>query len=72
MEDNNESIAQFLYTHNDKLSKAQLGELLAGKSDGDTHLLAAFTACIDFKGDSFVAALRKFLSKFMLPGMPWL
>lgn len=34
----------------------------------DTDLLLSFTACIEFKGDSFVAGLRKFLSKFMLPG----
>lgn len=68
VEDNTESIARFLFELSDDLSKVQLGEILSGQRDTDTELLRKFTKCINFRGDTFVAALRKYLSKFMLPG----
>eukprot|EP01124_Arcella_intermedia_P026365 TRINITY_DN4939_c0_g1_i1.p1 TRINITY_DN4939_c0_g1~~TRINITY_DN4939_c0_g1_i1.p1 ORF type:complete len:605 (-),score=168.64 TRINITY_DN4939_c0_g1_i1:66-1880(-) len=62
------SIASFLYDHNERLSKEQMGEILAGKNEGDIELITEFTALMDFKGDSFDDSLRKYLKKFMLPG----
>jgi len=66
--DDANAIAQFLVKHNDKLSKVQLGELLAGLNDSDVELMTAFTRLMNFKGESFDDSLRKYLTKFMLPG----
>jgi len=67
-ENNTKSLAQFLLKHNEKLSKEQLGELLSGKNADDVVLITAFAELLDFTGDGIDQALRKFLTKFMLPG----
>lgn len=68
VKDDTKSVAKFLFQNNDSLSKEQLGEILAGVNEDDIELLSEFTSLVDFKGDSFDQALRKYLTKFMLPG----
>eukprot|EP01128_Nolandella_sp_AFSM9_P008432 TRINITY_DN511_c1_g1_i3.p1 TRINITY_DN511_c1_g1~~TRINITY_DN511_c1_g1_i3.p1 ORF type:complete len:646 (+),score=161.96 TRINITY_DN511_c1_g1_i3:93-2030(+) len=68
VEDTTQSVAKWLFEHNDDLSKVQLGEVLSGQRDNDTDLIKEFTKNLAFKGVSFVQALRIYLSKFMLPG----
>uniref|UniRef100_A0A6B2L769 SEC7 domain-containing protein n=1 Tax=Arcella intermedia TaxID=1963864 RepID=A0A6B2L769_9EUKA len=61
------SIANFLFKYNDKLSKSELGEILAGKDD-NVELLIEFTELLNFTGVSFAEGLRSYLTKFLLPG----
>uniref|UniRef100_A0A6B2LCL7 SEC7 domain-containing protein n=1 Tax=Arcella intermedia TaxID=1963864 RepID=A0A6B2LCL7_9EUKA len=68
MENEPQSIASFLITHNEHLSKLQIGELIAGKDNDDTQVLIHFTNLIDFKKEKFDVSLRKYLTKFWLPG----
>uniref|UniRef100_A0A6B2L8S8 SEC7 domain-containing protein n=1 Tax=Arcella intermedia TaxID=1963864 RepID=A0A6B2L8S8_9EUKA len=56
-----------MFEYNDLLSKAQLGEILAG-SGSDVMLLVEFTEKSNFAGLTFDGGLRKYLTKFMLPG----
>uniref|UniRef100_A0A6B2L069 SEC7 domain-containing protein n=1 Tax=Arcella intermedia TaxID=1963864 RepID=A0A6B2L069_9EUKA len=60
------TIAHFLMLYNEKLSKEQLGETLGGKTYKE--LLIQYTDLFDFTGMKFDAALRKYLSTFMLLG----
>jgi len=53
---------------NERLSKEQLGELLGGKDNHCSNIRKSFTNLFDFKGEILDVALRKFLSKFMIPG----
>ena len=65
------SIAEFLLTAS-HVDKAKLGIYLSKGPDEDYPFNAAvreaFVSCYDFKDLTFAAALRKFLSKFRLPG----
>jgi len=62
------SIASFLMEYNNQLSKEQLGQLLGGKAVHCTGIRTAFTKLFDFRGDKLDTALRKYLTKFMIPG----
>ena len=71
-----QEIAHFVHTHESKLDKAEVGELLSGLSDSllsqpeYDSLRDHFLALLDFCGLSFESALRVFLtsSGFRLPG----
>jgi Sec7-like guanine-nucleotide exchange factor len=47
---------------------AQLGELLGGANETDIELLTSFTRLLNFKGETFEQSIRKYLTKFQLPG----
>jgi len=68
LENTPKAIALFLYEYNERLSKTELGEILAGQNTGDVELLKEFTSLMNFESITFDNALRMFLSKFMLPG----
>lgn len=67
IEDNPDSIAQFLFEH-DALSKKKIGELLSESDASSQDLTSAFLKQLDFENKDFDTCVRLFLSKFMLPG----
>lgn len=62
-----EDVAAFFLTA-DGLNKATVGEYLGGSDEYRQQVMHAFVDLLDFKGLGFVAALRKFLQTFRLPG----
>lgn len=50
------------------LDKARLGEFLGKSSEFHQKTMASFVAAMDFRGMSFVSALRQCLQRFRLPG----
>ncbi len=67
VEDSPDSIAKFLFD-TEALSKKKIGELISENDEGSQALANAFLRQLDFAGKDFDAAIRLFLSKFMLPG----
>jgi len=61
------AVANFLRTTKG-LSKRRIGDYLGERSDFTVHVLTAYSHAFDFKGLSFVEAVRAFLSPFRLPG----
>ncbi|KCV73114.1 hypothetical protein H696_00658 [Fonticula alba] len=61
-------VARFLLQHCQSLDKAQLGDFLSGPESFNNKVMHAFVDLLDFKGMSFVEALRLFLQTFRLPG----
>ena len=60
-------VARFL--HNARgLNKVKVGELLGERDEYNMEILEEFVKYLDFAGLEFDAALRLFLSKFILPG----
>lgn len=64
-EDTPSSIAKFLY-NTPALSPSQIGEIIGNVDRVD--VLKEFIKNFDFKGVTFEAAFRSFLSKFQIPG----
>jgi ankyrin repeat protein len=67
VEDSPDSIARFMF-ETEALSKKKIGELISENDEGSQALANAFLRQLDFAGKDFDAAIRLFLSKFMLPG----
>jgi ankyrin repeat protein len=67
VEDSPDSIAKFLFD-TEALSKKKIGELISENDEASQALANAFLRQLDFAGKDFDAAIRLFLSKFMLPG----
>jgi len=64
IEDDPICIAKFLNTHNENLSKSQLGEVISESN----AILSAFTDLMNFDSITFDQALRFYITKFLLPG----
>ena len=67
---NNESddIAQFLHLYQDQLDKTIIGDCLGHEDNYYKQIMYAYIDQLDFTNMEFLAALRKFLSGFRLPG----
>jgi Sec7-like guanine-nucleotide exchange factor len=62
-----QAITKFLLNQKG-LSKSAIGELLGEPDQKYLDILEQFVVAIDFKGLDLVEALRRYLSKFKLPG----
>ncbi len=62
-----DAIAKFMF-ENESMSKKKIGELLSESDASSQDLTSAFLRQLDFAAIDFDAAVRLFLSKFMLPG----
>merc|ERR1711936_1235207 len=67
VEDNPESVAQFLFRQ-ERLSKKQIGKYLGSHEDFNKQVLKCFVRCHQFSHLLLVEALRQFLWSFRLPG----
>ncbi|UJR27887.1 hypothetical protein I4U23_009152 [Adineta vaga] len=63
-----ESIAQFFHSYQDVLDKTLIGDCLGNEDNYHRQIMYAFVDQLDFTTMEFLAALRKFLSGFRLPG----
>jgi guanine nucleotide exchange protein RalF len=63
-----EVIGEFLYHQRQNLDLESVGDYLSGPDEENKEALRAFTAQINFEGQSFVNGLRTFLKTFKLPG----
>eukprot|EP01134_Creolimax_fragrantissima_P002486 CFRG2486T1 len=68
--DNDPTVIALLFQNVDKfrISKAMIGEYLGELDDFNLAVLAELTHLLDFKDQTFCAALRQYLSYFKLPG----
>ena len=63
-----EDIAQFFHSYEDLLDKTLIGDCLGHEDNHYKQIMYAYIDQIDFNNMDFLAALRKFLSGFRLPG----
>ena len=63
-----EEIARFFHSYEDLLDKTMIGECLGHEDNHYKQIMYAYIDQIDFNNMDFLAALRKFLSGFRLPG----
>mmetsp|Transcript_13201 Transcript_13201/g.37209 ORF Transcript_13201/g.37209 Transcript_13201/m.37209 type:complete len:2067 (+) Transcript_13201:204-6404(+) len=68
IEDNPESIAQFLRKHRKELDKTQLGEYFGHHEDAQIAVMHAYIDDENFSGQRIDDALRSLLGHFRLPG----
>lgn len=67
LDDNCSSVARFLF-YGENIDKTQLGLFLSEGSEWNNSILDSFVQLFDFHLMEFDMALRRFLSKFKLPG----
>lgn len=63
-----EEIAQFFHSYQDALDKTMIGDYLGDEDKHHRQVMYAYIDHLDFPQMSFLAALRKFLAGFRLPG----
>lgn len=63
-----EDIAKFFHSYEDLLDKTLIGECLGNEDNFHKQIMYAFIDQLNFTQMEFLAALRKFLSGFRLPG----
>ncbi|CAF5022892.1 unnamed protein product, partial [Rotaria sp. Silwood1] len=63
-----EDIAQFFHSYQDILDKTIIGDCLGNEDNHFKQIMYAYVDQLDFTNMEFLAALRKFLSGFRLPG----
>jgi brefeldin A-inhibited guanine nucleotide-exchange protein len=63
-----EDIAQFFHLYQDVLDKTLIGDCLGHEDNHYKQIMYAYVDQLDFVKMDFLAALRKFLSGFRLPG----
>lgn len=63
-----EDIAQFFHSYQDLLDKTVIGDFLGDDDKRHKQTMYAYIDQLDFSQMEFLAALRKFLSGFRLPG----
>ncbi|CAF1321481.1 unnamed protein product [Adineta steineri] len=63
-----DDIAQFFHSYQDVLDKTLIGECLGHEDNHYKQIMYAYIDQLDFVNMEFLAALRKFLSGFRLPG----
>ncbi len=63
-----EDIAQFFHSEQDRLDKTLIGDCLGHEDNHFKQIMYAYIDQINFTSMDFLAALRKFLSGFRLPG----
>jgi len=61
-------LAEFFITQKRNLDLAAVGDYLSSTEVENQLVLKAFTAQLDFNGQSFIGSLRTFLNTFKLPG----
>lgn len=62
------AIAEFFIAQKQNLDLDAVGDYISGPDDENMRVLTAFTAQIDFTGQSFTEGLRTYLNAFKLPG----
>ena len=63
-----EEIAQFFHSYQDALDKTMIGDCLGEEDKHHRQIMYAYVDQLDFTRMNFLAALRKFLAGFRLPG----
>lgn len=63
-----EDIAQFFHSYHDSLDKTLIGDCLGNEDNYYKQIMYSYIDQIDFTNMNFLAALRKFLEGFRLPG----
>ncbi|CAF1374888.1 unnamed protein product [Adineta ricciae] len=63
-----ETVAQFFHSYQDVLDKTLIGDCLGNEDNYHKQIMYAYVDQLDFTNMEFLAALRKFLSGFRLPG----
>lgn len=68
VDDDPKSVASYLHTHTEVLSKRRIGEYIGGYQDFNTKVLTHYLEGLDFTDLSLDSALRIMLREFRLPG----